>query len=456
MKTFVLIGKDNFIEALINTTSADIDLQNHPSAIDIIEIDPDLGKIIRDYSLVIYWTGSEFKRITDPKRIWKRITKHGMSGDTAENLYKEISSADLSAIKEEENVRGTLSETVPIIKTVPPIFNLNPKPDSPDLKYRLSTEDDIPVWLEKMKESGEYSVDDSERLILRWLYDSKTWPISTIYKNEIIQIELFTFDTGRNALSVYGGFGSHVDRSRPYWFWSCVAKNLYRALDKVGYEKIYADVLPQYPSYVAFLMKQYGAKEIVNSTNSDKIHLIFNVEKALGLLPDWPERMTLGKDWKWEKGSIITRELLEDEIPLIHNYIETVWKDSGRKPLLYQTIDKRYNLDNGTLLGVFENGQLISPHIFVNRFNNLGLTLSGVSRKDNIPMNTLIKIFTGLCSWAKAKEFKTITNIIEKKLYDRNKKLYDALGYTVIKVHSQKEPMIEFSLDVEDYLRKNK
>lgn len=406
MRHFILLDKDNWINSMVST-DCDFDIRDHIGAVSFVETTYEMYKDIRQQSLTVKYDGKDFTRITDKKRMWKRVRNQGLHSKSCNDYLKNIASIESSILPEEKIGQSDIKDMVPIRRKFKPIFSGEV---SPGLIYRLSTEDEIDIWVKQMVDSKLYSEQEAFESATDMLSNVDGWPVVTEYNGEILQLEYFLFN--EDGVKVYGGFASHINKSRPHWFWNKFGKLLLESFSKLGIEKVDISVSSKYPAYVEFIKKTYSAIEMHREEDSKFTPLRYNVSEALKNLPADPERKSLGKDWVYKNGTILIREGSEADFPDINKYISKLWKDSSRKDLVNKVFNDTWNLDNASILMMYDDGILINVQTIRQRTESL-CGVAFLCNNSNIAIEKRDIIFEGKHLWEKQVGYKEEAFFIE-------------------------------------------
>ena len=223
MKNIILIDQNGWADGVIYT-ECDFRETDHPNH-KCIEVKDELATEIAHNGPIIWHDGSSFRRITDKKRIWRRLREQGLVGSSCSELHQELVEKGSGGKIIGELSQIPLSPSIVVTKTYPPIFAVELQPG---LVYREAIENDLDVWEKQIIQSGLYEKEDAWIQAATWLSDPLIWCITTIWRDEIIQIECYHFDKDKDT-KVWGGFASHIDRTRPHWFWTKMSKILFKA-----------------------------------------------------------------------------------------------------------------------------------------------------------------------------------------------------------------------------------
>jgi len=307
-----------------------------------------------------------------------------------------------------------LSPSIVVTKTYPPIFAVELQPG---LVYREAIENDLDVWEKQIIQSGLYEKEDAWIQAATWLSDPLIWCITTIWRDEIIQIECYHFDKDKDT-KVWGGFASHIDRTRPHWFWTKMSKILFKAFAELGIERMDTKILVKYPDYIEFLKKTYGAIELDRGLDTKNIPLRYYIQECLKVIPEWPEKRTL-PNWSWSRNSITVREgNIESDYSTVLNFIHSSWGDNSRKNVVLTNFDKWLNLDKANLLLAYKDNNLVDARLYRHREGDLCGSFLLVPLDTIDP--TLLRIGRiGFLSWVKEIGYKKLSFRIEERLMPR-------------------------------------
>lgn len=282
---------------------------------------------------------------------------------------------------------------------------------APGITYRLSTMEELSLWVDQHVKSGVYTEQEAFNICSSLLSNEWGWPVVTEYNGEILQLEYFQFNEN-DFTKVYGGFASHINKSRPHWFWTKFGKILLESFVKLGVESVDVSILSKYSTYVEFIKKTYGAVVIDDKKDSRVVSLQYSVKEALKNLPVDPVRKSLGKDWAYLNRGILIREGSEADFPDINNYISKLWSDSSRKDLVNKVFNDTWNLDNASILMIYENGILFSIQTIRQRTEDR-CGFAHLGNLSNINDNIGAIIFEGKHLWEKQVGYKEETTFVE-------------------------------------------
>lgn len=409
----------------------------------IVVIDHDLICKIKTNQLTTLYDGEQFCQVKNPKDIWKRMRISNLRGASAEREYRHYLSNLDSAFPDIPSGM-VIDKSEAVKKLFDPSFEMEFKPG---LKICQSTEDDIEIWEQSMVESGLYTKDEAWGYAAQWLSDTSVWNVKVVWKDRILQLENYHLG-GIGSNTVTNGFQTHIDRTRPQWFYQQMGKPVLKALYAEGFETVIAQVRKDRPDWASYLAEVYGS-EILKTTDK-AIILRTKIKDSLALIGDWPKRRTLGTDWKWEKGGIFIREATEIDFPAIRSAINESWGDDPQKEFSLQTFDERWNLDQAAILLSYENDKMIDARAYRQRKDS---TISYVSALLRSPLKQSLTdkeiILTGYLEWQKAVGYKISSFMLNSQSYSNYKNTFSRRGWTV---HSEKDGLTEARLNIEEVL----
>lgn len=155
--------------------------------------------------------------------------------------------------------------------------------------------------------------------------------------------------------------------------------------------------------------------------------MMHSFKNALKIMPPYPKRRSLGKDWRFKSGDIEIREGMTDDLPTINNFLEKNWQGNPRKEYILELLDETYNLDLATLLMVFKGGELIEVQAVRERTPAKCATLI-TTRRDTLDQETQITASYGIHEWEKSVGYKEETFFLEERLIKRKGIVQDVMG----------------------------
>ncbi|MBA7562298.1 hypothetical protein ES708_03950 [subsurface metagenome] len=260
-----------------------------------------------------------------------------------------------------------------------------------------------------------------------------------IWNNIPIQLELYQM----NELTANAFRTIHFSKARPYWFWRELMKPVFSWMIERGIEKIISNISTERSDWVEALKRNFNPKVV--PVNENTWGAIYPLD--LAIFKGWPDRKTLGKNWNIEQDNILVREMSENEIPRVKQFIDLSWKDNPRKALPLEMLEQQYFLDKATILGYFLNGKMTG--ISTLRYRKDGtVNLTAYAPQPSIPHEVLFKFRDITYEWARLVGYSKLTSFIEKKLLDRNPGIYDHPGYKVVTHTQYRTTMYELEKDL--------
>jgi len=414
MPSYAIIDGDGWVDGIV-TTECGFNPEDY-NATNYVEIPGMEVERIKGSQLTMHHDGEKFCQIKDPKTIWKRI-RGGFGGRFGVQVYKahleqrDESYPDISGV--------IIPEPLEVKHMHDPIFE---KEFNPDLKICRATDGDVDIWVSAMVNSTLFTKEEAWTQAAGWLSDPNIWCIKTVWKGEIIQVETYHF----SGETVEVGFTSHIGSSRPTWFWRQMAKPVFEAFYGHGFETLKTSIRKDRRDWAENLKKIYGAKEL---RETDKgIHLKYKIEATLALIGDWPERKTLGVDWRWKKQDIEVREATEGDLPALYSAIDADWGTNPRKELALKRINESWELDRGAILLGFKEDKIINARAYIERTEpTLNLSVFPLRSKTGVveaipPEVVADNIITieGFNDWQKAVGYTVTSFILETNLFTPN------------------------------------
>jgi hypothetical protein len=427
MGSYALI-KDGWVSGVV-TQEVGFDPKHYPCDRHI-EIGHDEAQQLKIHHLTIFHDGDKFCQLKDHKIIWKRLRSLGMPSQTCNRALKQhqdLNYSELSGID--------ISLPSPAKKRFEPDFD---KEFLPGLRICSCDENDIDLLESQMVNSGLYTTDEAWFLASQWIDDSMNWAVKTVWKDRILQIEIFHFNI--DASTVGGGFTAHIDRTRPFWFWRQMSKPVLECLYGHGFESIMSSVRKDKVNWIDFLKVAYGHEQLREA--QDGFILRLKIKDALQRIGDWPARKTMGT-WKWEKGGVMVREATESDFPAIKQAMDVSWGDSSRKALALTMLEDRWTLDKAALLLAFLDGEIIDGRTYRERNDPTINVFTSLFRwkEDKTSYETALE---GYIEWQKAVGYKESSFVIESSLHENNKKYEDNITSKGWKKHSQRDGLTEW------------
>ncbi len=445
MAGYALIDEKGWIDGVVITETG-FDPKDYPCA-GYVELGKDEArdeaqKIIQS-QLTMFWDGEKFCQIKNPKDIWKRLRSVGFGGKSCEKALRQHMVEIDSKYPEVPSWMMVTSKTNNIQKAFNPSFECELLPG---LKICLSDEDDLEIWESQMIESGLYTKDQAWSTAAEWLSDPLSWPIKTMWKDKVIQVEIYHFDLN-NPHTVRAGFTDHIDRIRPLWFWKQLAKPVFKSLYMQGFESIRTSIREDEPNWIDFLKDGYGAEEL--GKNDSGIILRYHIKDSLQKIGNWPERKSLGADWSWSKDGVLVREATESDLIMLREAMDISWGDSRRKDMALEMLEDRWILDRAAILLGFYEDKIIDSLVIRER-KDPTLNLTGSPLKWFPENQKAFDIaWEGFLTWQRDNGYKISSFITEAKLYNPVKDAWGTRGY---KVYTEKSDIIEWRIDVEGEL----
>jgi len=273
-------------------------------------------------------------------------------------------------------------------------------------------------------------------------------PVATVWKNEILQLELYSFQE-ENLNSATAGFTTHLDRERPYWFWQQAAKPVFEHLVNLGVENVDAYIRADRPDWIQTLKDHYGAEELRGSSST--VLLRYKPKTLLNITGRWPERKLIA-NWSWREGNITIRQGTADDLPLIKNWLSgnnattTIWSDGKRLNL----VDKWYEIDNATPLLAFDRDNLIDVWLVRQRHSGLsGVVALGLSSQK------LNLVRRGMLQWQRDVGYSYSSFFLKKELSGSPliRNLVDRASWVEEKEYKHFDtPMLEFKVHLQTAL----
>lgn len=442
MGSYGLIDAVGWIDGIVET-EGEFNPKDYPCVAYVELKKEEVEKIVQS-QLTMFWDGSKFCQIKNPKDIWKRLRSIGFNGRVCEKtLRHHVEQIDDNY---SDIPIGIITSRIDGIKrTINPSFECELLPG---LRICLSDEDDLEIWESQMIKSDLYTADQAWSIAAQWLSDPMSWPIKTIWKDKIIQIEIYHFDLN-NPYTVCAGFTAHIDRIRPLWFWKQLIKPIFRNLYVCGFEVIRSSIRKDKINWIEFLKDGYGAEEL-DETDSG-IRLRYQIRDSLQKIGDWPERKTLGIGWNWNKNGVLVREAMESDLITLREAMDISWGNSSRKVWALEMLEDRWILDKATVLLAFYDGKIIDANVIRKR-KDPTISFVGVPFKRTFESQEtqIFRIATeGFLTWQKEAGYKTSSFIIETKLYETMKNTLSKWGW---KFYTEKSGITEGRRNIEEQL----
>lgn len=442
MQGYITLDGNGWIES-ISTCETGLNYDAHIEAGDIPVADPRLIQKLINFQPIIFYNGTQFCQVKNPKDIWKRIRASNIHGVAASiDYHKYTTNLDPSLPDIPPGI--IIDEPLAVKKSFDSPFDFEFKPG---LRICQSTEDDADIWETAMISSQLYTKEQAWEVATRCLSDPLTWNTKVVWNDKILQLENYHFQLGSTV--VWNGFQARIDRTRPSWFYRQIAKPLLQALYREGIETVMATIRSDRQDWADYLKEAYGSEQLKATDKG----IIFRtrIKDSLALIPEWPARRTMGIDWKWEKNGVLVREATENDFPAIYQAIDESWGDDPRKQLVISLFEDRWALDAAAILLTIVDGKILEARMFRERKEKT-LSLRTVLLKTIIDEKTDLS-FVGMLEWEKAVGYTDTSYILESKLYEGVKDKWRKDDWTIF---SQNEDITEMRLKIEEVLAKKK
>ncbi len=416
MKEIVFLDNQNWVTGVLQTDT-DFNIENYPDVHKFVEVDSETSKEIKLCELICYYDGLKFRKLVDTQKILDRIRSQRWVGIEGVRYFENVKTLNSNNIYPETESKVVEKITEPHRKIYPPSYSTE---ILPGLLYRSFKEEDSDIWIQRQIYSGNCSEELARRNLFEWITSENVWLITTEYKGEVLQIENYQFDE-TDKTTVFGGFASHIDRGRPHWFWTKMAKILFDSFSGLGIEKMNTRILTKYPEYKEFLKRTYGGVELDRGLSATSFPLRYYIRESLKGIPDWPSKRSL-QGWKWKKNQFSAREAIDEDIPQIIELLNNVWEGKSRKPLILKTLDKWINLDQATLLLIYNNDNLVDIKLIRQRTNEL-CGNNFVLPQDEIDTETYHNSRLASRAWQRDAGYKQTSFTFETKYFESVKKM---------------------------------
>jgi hypothetical protein len=432
MGSYGLIDKDGWMTGVV-MQEVGFDPKDYPCDRQI-ELGNDQAQKLIHSHLIMFHDGEKLCQIKDPKIIWKRLRSVGIPSQLCRNEIKkhwEFLNQDYPEIS-----GVNISDPSPVAKRFEPDFDTE---FLPGLKICSCDENDIDLLESQMVNSGLYNTEEAWFLAAQWLDDPMNWAVKTVWKDRVLQIEIFHFNI--DARTVGGGFTAHIDRTRPLWFWRQMSKPVLQCLYGHGFESIKSSVRKDKVKWTEFLKDAYG-HELLRET-ADGLILRLQIKDAIQKIGDWPARRTMGADWKWEKDGVTVREAIEADFPNIQQAMDISWGKSERKALALTMLEDRWILDKAAILLASFNGEIIDGRTFRERQDPTISSFTSLFRwqESKTDYETALE---GYKEWQKGVGYKESSFVIETSLHEKNKSYEDNITSKGWRIHSKGENLTEW------------
>jgi hypothetical protein len=280
MGSYGLIDQGGWVSGVV-MAEVGFDPKDYPCDRHIELTDDEAQRLIHSH-LITFHDGKKLCQLKDPKIIWKRLRSVGIPSQLCRNEVKK----HLKYFNEKyPEISGiNISDPEPIKKMFEPSFD---KEFLPGLKIMSCDENDINLLESQMVNSGLYTPEEAWFLAAQWITDPMNWAVKTVWKDKILQIEIFHFNMDSNTVG--GGFTAHIEIRRPLWFWRQMSRPVLECLYSHGFESILSSVRKDKFKWLDFLRDTYG-HELLRETK-DGFIIRLNIKDALKRFKGWKEEV---------------------------------------------------------------------------------------------------------------------------------------------------------------------
>lgn len=412
----------------------------------IIELKREEAFKLQNLQNICYWDGGKFNLIKDPLKIFKRLRNMGLGGNQL--IYELNKCISINNHEYEEEIpewKIGINNKIELSNKFFENFSYN---FFDGLKIEVATLDDIELWTNQMIKSGLYNQNSALEEALKF-FSGDFLPLKTVWKNEIIQIETYGFDKFKSQF-IYAHFTDHIDRVRPWWFWQLMARPVFEKFLNSEIFYIKTVIRKDRREWVDFLKKAYNAIELGEDERGYRLY--YSIEKSLeNMLKDWPERQSLGADWKFEKDGVLVREGREEDFSILYQAMDESWGINPRKELALKILEDRWILDRASLLLAFKDNKIIDALVIRKRSDpSINLTSSPLRWMPQ-DIEAFDTAWIGFLLWQKEAGYTESSFIAETKLDDIIERNWGTRGYSV---YQRRNDITEWRINIDNELNK--
>jgi hypothetical protein len=323
----------------------------------------------------------------------------------------------------------------------------------PGLVIRPATLDDVQAIARVLVDRGNMSLEIAIRNVTDAIEHKLSWAFIWEYNGQPLQFETvyIGFD---DPDQVYLGMTTHFNRERPHWLWRELEKPLWDWLRKAGFTRLYSFLRTDREFWLPALQKNYGCKVV--SKTEKYFRLEFDLT-ADDIFKGWPKRRTLGPTWRWAHEDFQYREMQEDEIPMVEQWIDDTFRlKLPRKQIAKAMLRIWWDLDRATVLLGYKGDEL--RHVRIVRERDADGKVASVAMLNPIWKKDHKVAVYGSVQWLQSVGYTEVTSFVPESQWVRpHTQFFLSMGHVKVKQqhHQYAEVFFEVTTDVNEFLQQS-